>query len=192
MDKSLLISNNTYDNIDTIGLNFTHDSGKAYSIDRVYGIINDTIDCQLRAKSRFLGSFVYYWFRTNDYKKNKELSKIKFKNQTIWYNLFFWLCILALAFCVIWGVAIPIINSASNSLSLLQGNFSGVLITNNHIIGYVIDSKTAASILMSITSITDNNYPEWFQRYIDLYWTSNAAIGYTNNLEGCIQFLMIV
>ena len=61
MDKSLLISNNTYDKIDTIGLNFTHDSGNAYSIDRVYGIINDTIDCQLRAKSRFLGSFVYYF-----------------------------------------------------------------------------------------------------------------------------------
>ncbi len=189
MDKSLLISNNTYDKIDTIGLNFTHDSGNAYSIDRVYGIINDTIDCQLRAKSRFLGSFVYYWFKTNDYKKNKELSKIKFKNQTIWYNLFFWLCILALTFCVIWGVAIPIINSASNSLSLLQGNFSGVLITNNHIIGYVIDSKTAASILMSITSINDNNYPEWFNRYIDLYWNSNAAIGYNNDLSGCIKFL---
>lgn len=189
MEKSLLISNNTYKDINTIGLNFTHDSGDAYSIERVYGIINDSIDCQLRAKSRFLGSFVYYWFQTNDYKKNKELSKIKFKNRTIWYNLFFWLSILALIVCIIWGIAIPIINSASNSLSLLQGNFSGVLVANNHIIGYVVDPKTAASILLGITSITDNNYPEWFYKFLSLYWENNPAAGYTNNLEGCLLFL---
>lgn len=189
MEKSLLISNNTYKDIHTIGLNFTHDSGDAYSIERVYGIINDSIDCQLRAKSRFLGSFVYYWFQTNDYKKNKELSKIKFKNRTIWYNLFFWLSILALIVCIIWGIAIPIINSASNSLSLLQGNFSGVLVANNHIIGYVVDPKTAASILLGITSITDNNYPEWFYKFLSLYWEHNPAAGYTNNLEGCLLFL---
>lgn len=189
MQKSLLISNNTYKNISTIGLNFTHDTGDAYSLERVYGIINDTIDCQLRAKSRFLGSFVYYWFQTNDYKKNKELSKIKFKNRTIWYNLFFWLCILALIFCIIWGIAIPIINSASNSLSLLQGNFSGVLVANNHIIGYVIDPKTAASILTSITSITNNDYPEWFNQYVNLYWINNPVVGYENNLSGCLRFL---
>lgn len=189
MGKSLLISNNTYKDIHTIGLNFTHDSGDAYSIERVYGIINDSIDCQLRAKSRFLGSFVYYWFQTNDYKKNKELSKIKFKNRTIWYNLFFWLSILALIVCIIWGIAIPIINSASNSLSLLQGNFSGVLVANNHIIGYVVDPKTAASILLGITNITDNNYPEWFYKFLSLYWEHNPAVGYTNNLEGCLLFL---
>lgn len=189
IQKSLLISNSTYKNIDTIGLNFTHDSGDAYSLERIYGIINDNIDCQLRAKSRFLGSFVYYWFQTNDYKKNRELSKIKFKNRTIWYNIFFWLSILALVFCIIWGIAIPIINSASNSLSLLQGNFSGVLIANNHIIGYVIDPKTAASILTSITDITDNNYPEWFNQYLNLYWINNPVVGYSNDLSGCLRFL---
>lgn len=189
MEKSLLISNSTYKDINTIGLNYTHDSGDAYSLERIYGIINDSIDCQLRAKSRFLGSFVYYWFQTNDYRKNKELSKIKYKNRNLWYNLFFWLAILALIVCVIWGIAIPIINSASNSLSLLQGNFSGVLVANNHIIGYVIDPKTAASIVLGLLETQPQNYPEWFNKYIELYWVNNAPAIYENNLEGCLLFL---
>ena len=89
IEKSLLISNSTYKNINTIGLNFTHDSGDVYSLERIYGIINDNIDCLLRAKSRFLGSFVYYWFQTNDYKKIENYQKLNSKIELFGTTYFF-------------------------------------------------------------------------------------------------------
>lgn len=195
MNKTVLISNKTYNNMSDVGLNYCHDCGNVYTVDRLYGTINETFDYQLKAKNAFLGSFVNYWFQTTDYKKNKKLSNIKPSKSDILFNLFFWACIVALIACIIWGIAIPIINSAIKSIQLMQGTYTGVLMANDHIIGFVFDGKVVASTINSVANpnvtVADAEKIPWFYAYYNDYWLHNLPNGYQSKatIEGCQEYL---
>ena len=188
MGKTVLISNKTYNGMSDVGINFCHDGGNVYTADRLYATINETFEYQLRAKNRFLGSFVNYWFQTTDYKKNKKLSNIKPARSDIFYTLFFWACIIGLVACVIWGIAIPVINSAIKSIQLLQGSYTGVLMANDSVVGFVFDGKVVASAINSVANadVKDPDQIVWFNQYYEQYWK-----GLNNNgtIQDCQKFL---
>ena len=188
MGKTVLISNKTYNGMSDVGINFCHDGGNVYTADRLYATINETFEYQMRAKNKFFGSFVNYWFQTTDYKKNKKLSNIKPSKSDILYTLFFWMCIIGLIACVIWGIAIPVINSAIKSIQLLQGSYTGVLMANDSVVGFVFDGKVVASAINSVANTTVTN-PEdivWFNQYYEQYW---KPLNNNESIQDCQKFL---
>lgn len=190
MGKTVIISNKTYNHMKEVGINYCHDDGNVYTTDRLYGTINETLEYQMRAKNRFLGSFVSYWFQTTDYKKNKKLSNIRPSKSDILFTLFFWACIVGLICCVIWGIAIPIINSAIKSIQLVQGSYTGVLMANNHIIGFVFEGKVVASAISVVSKATSEaDAPEWVKQFYEQYWKHNVPTGYQNTFDSMKQYL---
>lgn len=146
MAKTVLITNKAYGDMSGVGIDYCHDSGVAYTNDRYFSIVNETFDFNLKLKSRFLYWIVKFFYETTDYKKEKQLSNHKYSRGAILGKLFFIGCIIGLICAIIWGVAIPIVNSANLTLSLIQGKATGPIIANYQLVGYVITGQLAANL----------------------------------------------
>lgn len=93
-----------------------------------------------------------FWYGTNDYKKRKELANKKYNRSDLFKRLFYWLCVIGLILTLIFGLAIPIITSATTSILLIQGKAQGVIYANGQLIGYVFTNSEAASIIYNLGS----------------------------------------
>ncbi|GAA5414755.1 hypothetical protein [Ureaplasma ceti] len=202
MGKTVIISNKTYNNMSEVGLNYCHDDGNVYTADRLYGTINETLNYQIKAKNRILGFLVSFLFQTTDYKKNKKLSNIKMSKGDILLTLFFWACIIALICCIIWGIAIPIINSSVQSIKLAEGTFTGSVLANNHVVGFVFNGKLAAATINQLMEAVNKNGDltasgaaagvkslPWAQAYLEQWWVNHATTGYSKDALGMVEFL---
>lgn len=152
MAKTILISNKTYDNLEDVGKNYCHDSGIAYTPDRFFYIVNQTFDYQLKLKNRIIYWWLNFWYNTNDYKKNKDVSNKRYNKTYIFEKIFLLICIIGLILTLIFGLAIPIITSATKSILLLQGKALGIIYANNQLIGYVFTNSEASGILYNINT----------------------------------------
>ncbi|MDE7221858.1 MAG: hypothetical protein K2N40_01140, partial [Ureaplasma sp.] len=138
----------------------------------------------INAKSRFFTFLTNFLFYNNDFRKQKSLSENKVNRFRMLNNILLWGSIIGLIICLIFGIAIPIFNAAADSLQLVQGNFTGSVIANNKIIGWVIVqdnminvSNSLMSKLNSLTSTSDydaffnaNSDLSWFKYYIEQYF----------------------
>ncbi len=164
MAKTILITNKAYGDLKGTGKDYCHDSGVAYTNDRYFSIVNETFDYHLKLKSRFLSWFVNFWYYTTDYKKKPSLANKKFSRAKMLETLIFWICLIGLIICLITGVAVPIIQSATKSILLIQGKALGAIYANNILVGYVFTNAEAAGILAStghsdvVTTIGSNKF----------------------------------
>lgn len=132
--KTVFILNKTYKNEISFDKQYLHDSGPLFSNDRFLQITQQTFDAHMKVKSKPLFYFMNWWFQTNNYKLNPQISKSKRSLKSWLVEIFFWLCILGLIVCILVGVARPVIDAIVKTVSLGQGRFSGDLIVNGHTI----------------------------------------------------------
>lgn len=174
-EQKIIIYNKFYKLDKTIDKTYFHNNGEALNSDRVLTITDAILMLHIGAKSRFFSFLTNFLFYNNDFRKQKSLSKNKVNRFRMLNNILLWGSIIGLIICLIFGIAIPIFNAAADSLQLVRGNFTGSVIANNKIIGWVIVqdnminvSNTLMSKLKNLTSASD--YNAFFGSNPDLNW----------------------
>lgn len=183
-EQKIIIYNKFYELDKNIDKTYFHNNGEALNSDRVLTITDAILMSHIGAKSRFFAFLTNFLFYNNDFRKQKSLSENKVNRFRMLNNILLWGSIIGLIICLIFGIAIPIYNAASDSLQLVRGNFTGSVIANNKIIGWVIVqdnminvSNTLMSKLKDLTATSDynaffNSNPDlnWLKYYIEQYF----------------------
>ncbi|MDE5617560.1 MAG: hypothetical protein K2I36_01800 [Ureaplasma sp.] len=183
-EQKIIIYNKFYKLDKNTSKAYFHNNGEALNSDRVITITDAILMSHINAKSRFFTFLTNFLFYNNDFRKQKSLSENKVNRFRMLNNILLWGSIIGLIICLIFGIAIPIFNAAADSLQLVQGNFTGSVIANNKIIGWVIVqdnminvSNSLMSKLNSLTSTSDydaffnaNSDLSWFKYYIEQYF----------------------
>ncbi|WP_027119718.1 hypothetical protein [[Mycoplasma] testudinis] len=119
-------------------LKSARDYGHAFSEDRVYTIVNDYLELNLRKYSRFLFFMVAFLFRSSNYKHSTDI--VNGKPFWVWFvDIFCWLCLFAFIGCLISGIAQPIaaaitqairfnLNSVTEELNKSFGNPTAIVL----------------------------------------------------------------
>ncbi|WP_027120029.1 hypothetical protein [[Mycoplasma] testudinis] len=95
----------------------------AFSEERVYTIINDYLDFNLRKYSRFLYYMVAFLFRSSNFKHSTDI--VNGKPLWVWFvDIFCWFCLFAFIGCLIAGVAQPIVSALSQTI---HGDFNQIV-----------------------------------------------------------------
>lgn len=175
-NKKILIHNKFYKLDHPIGKDYCHNNDDYQSSDRLYTIIDQVLTCHVKMKSRLVAFFYNYWFYNNDFKKQKSLSSKSANKMRILINSIFWLSIIGLILCLIFGLALPIIKSAFDSYQLFNGDFEGSLVSNGHIIGWVVTQTSLYPTINSITTALNNGLNGDFNAFINE--TANIYLKY--------------
>lgn len=195
-NKKILIHNKFYKLDHAIGKDYCHNNDDYQSSDRLYTIIDQVLTCHVKMKSRFVAFFYNYWFYNNDFKKQKSLSSKSANKMRILINSIFWLSIIGLILCLIFGLALPIIKSAFDSYKLFNGDFEGSLVSNGHIIGWIVTQSslypTINNITNSISTGLNGDFSTWInsdaniylQQYLIKYFIPTHGLTYDpNNID---------
>lgn len=179
--KKILIHNKFYKLDQKISKDYCHNNNDIQSVDRLYSIIDQILSVNIKIKNSLLNFFFNYWFFNNDFQKERSLSNKKINKSRLLINLIFLISLIGLIICLIFGIAIPIIQSTSDSIKLLSGKFQGKLLSNNKIIGFVISQNDALNVIKEVKNVLNqptsnvlmdlnlpNNY--WIKSYLENYY----------------------
>lgn len=180
-NKKILIHNKFYRFDRKVSKDYCKSKNVVKTSDYLYAIIDQVLISNVKVKNYFFNFFFNYWFYNNDFRKQKSLSTRSANKARLLINAIFWLSVLGLVLCLIFGVAIPVLKSAMDTYKLFNGNFSGSLVSNGKIIGWVVtDNNLYTAINSILKSLTDNqsnldtffasNDNLWLKYYLTEYW----------------------
>lgn len=195
--KKILIHNKFYKLDQKISKDYCHNNNDVQSVDRLYSIIDQILSINVKIKNSLLNFFFSYWFFNNDFQKEKSLSNKKINKPRLLINIIFLISLIGLIICLIFGIAIPIIQSTSDSIKLLSGKFQGKLLSNNKIIGFVISQNDALNVVKEVKSVLaqamtnglmDLDLPNnlWIKSYLENYYMQANSLG---SLQEGVQHL---
>lgn len=185
-NKKILVHNKFYKFDRKISSEYCYNNNGLLNPDRLYSLVDKIINKQINLKNRFISFWFDYWFYNNDFKKNSFIASKKINKTRILINIFFILAIIGLVLCLIFGIAIPIIQSSSDTLKLMTGGFEGSLISNNKIVGWVLDQTSVINTINGIKStllsaqtnpaILDQTTNLWLKYYLTNYYMPEMGI----------------
>lgn len=197
-NKKILLHNKFYKLDQKIGRDYCYNNGEILHADRLYTIIDQVLTLQVKVKNWFLSFLLNYWFFNNDFQKQKSMSKKTINKSRLFINIVFLISLIALIICLILGLAIPIIQSTTDSLKLLNGKFQGNLISNGKIIGFVINQSNVTNVVNEVqsilnsakadVSILDQTSNLWLKYFLEKYYMGKHSIS-TTDLLGAVNHL---
>lgn len=200
-NKKILIHNKFYKFDRKISRDYCKSKNVIKTPDYLYSIIDQVLISNVKVKNHFFNFFFNYWFYNNDFRKQKSLSTRSANKARLLINIIFWLSVLGLIFCLIFGVAIPVLKSAFDTYKLFNGNFSGSLVSNGKIIGWVVTDTNLYTVISNILKTLNSNYNNldtflvanenlWLKYYLTEYWLPYQKIFATNGLYTSAQLTM--
>lgn len=187
INKKILVHNKFFKFNQKISKEYCYNNNNLLNVDRFYSLVDQIVSKQINLKNRFISFWINYWFYNNDFKKDKFTSSKKINKTRLFINIFFILSIIGLVICLLFGIAIPIVQSSIDTLKLMSGGFEGSLISNNKIVGWVLDETSTINTINSIKSIIlsaksdptilDQSANIWLKYYLTNYFmpTMNIA-----------------
>lgn len=180
-NKKILIHNKFYKFDRKVSKDYCKSKNVVKTPDYLYAIIDQVLVSHVKVKNYFFNFFFNYWFYNNDFRKQKSLSTRSANKARLLINIIFWLSVLGLTLCLIFGVAIPVLKSAFDTYKLFNGNFSGSLVSNGKIIGWVVTDSNLYSVISNILKTLKDNQSNldtflaandnlWLKYYLTEYW----------------------
>lgn len=198
-NKKILIYNKFYKLDQPIGIDYCHNNDDFQSSDRFNTIVDQVLTCHVKMKNHFVAFFYNYWFYNNDFRKQKSLSSKSASKIRVLINSIFWLSIIGLILCLIFGLALPIIKSTFDSYKLFNGTYEGSLVSNNNIIGWIVTQGSLYPVIDNVqTSLVnakndlqtffDNPSNIWLKQYLIQYFMPANNLAYDPNDFSTLQF----